>query len=198
MFDFLVDNVADYVQSKQLSLLLCRDDINKVVLGDFDPEDEELFKCFVTSHIELRLNELRRRRDLPQTTATDTEDLGKATDTQTREYQAMHVRKRARVERHYIQEEHGRHIQYMYSKAPTERVALLGDLLSEAVQSSRQWQMERSLEETTTDCITTLVPKNPSQDISITLWVGQEAGLRMNDVFRLVPKWTSSPSHVGP
>lgn len=48
MFDFLVDNVADYVQSKQLSLLLCRDDINKVVLGDFDPEDEELFKCFVT------------------------------------------------------------------------------------------------------------------------------------------------------
>lgn len=168
----------------------------------------------MVAHIELRLNELRRRRDLPQTTATDTEDLGKATDTQTREYQAMHVRKRARVKRHYIQEEHGRResnfpnatsiadkctdIQYMYSKAPTERVALLGDLLSEAVQSSRQWQMERSLEETTTDCITTLVPKNPSQDISITLWVGQEAGLRMNDVFRLVPKWTSSPSHVGP
>jgi hypothetical protein len=42
-----------------------------------------------------------------------------------------------------------------------------------------------------------LVPKNPSQDISVTS-VGQEAGLRMNCVFRLMPKWTSSPSHVGP
>jgi hypothetical protein len=62
----------------------------------------------VVAHIELRLNELRRRRDLSQTTATDTEDLGEAADTQTREYQAMRARKRARVERHYVQEEHGR------------------------------------------------------------------------------------------
>lgn len=55
-FDFLVDNIADYVQSKQLQPLLCRDDINKVILGDFDPEDEALFKCFVTCMLTFNTN----------------------------------------------------------------------------------------------------------------------------------------------
>jgi hypothetical protein len=49
VFEFLVENVASFVERSQLSLLLCRDDINKVVLGDFDPEDLEVFKTFLNS-----------------------------------------------------------------------------------------------------------------------------------------------------
>jgi hypothetical protein len=49
VFEFLVENVASFVERSQLSLPLCRDDINKVVLGDFDPEDEEVFRTFLTS-----------------------------------------------------------------------------------------------------------------------------------------------------
>jgi hypothetical protein len=84
----------------------------------------------------------------------------------------------------------------MYSQAPTSQIALLGTLLSDAVQNSRQWAMERNLGEKTTDCVTTLIPKDPTEDISVTLWVGRMEGLQMNDVFRLRPKWSSLPSHL--
>jgi len=77
-------------------------------------------------------------------------------------------------------------------------MSLLGELLFEAVSSSRQWKLERRLGESTTDCLTTLMPEDPAQDISITLWVGQEAGLKINDSFSLVPKWKSLPSHGEP
>lgn len=89
-------------------------------------------------------------------------------------------------------------IQYMYSNAPISQICLLGDLLSQAIQGSRQWHLERRLGDLTTTCLTTMIPEDPTQDISVTLWVGQEAGLQMNDTFNLVPKWISSPKHVGP
>lgn len=86
----------------------------------------------------------------------------------------------------------------MYSNAPIVHIHKLGDLLANAVSTSRQWKIERSLEETTTNCLTIMVPENPAQDISITLWVGAEAGLHMNNLFNLVPKWTSLPNHAEP
>lgn len=86
----------------------------------------------------------------------------------------------------------------MYSNAPTSNIQKLGDLLADAVRTSRQWEIERSLGETTTNCLTIMVPENPAQDISITLWVGPEAGLNMNNLFNLVPKWTSLPNHAKP
>lgn len=89
-------------------------------------------------------------------------------------------------------------IQYMYSNAPTGHIQKLGDLLANAVRSSRQWKIERSLGETTTNCLTIMVPQNPTQDISITLWVGPETGLHLNSLFNLVPQWTSLPSHGEP
>lgn len=49
VFECFIENVAGFVQSRQLELLLCRDDINRVVHGDFDPEDEEPFKKFLNS-----------------------------------------------------------------------------------------------------------------------------------------------------
>lgn len=88
-------------------------------------------------------------------------------------------------------------IQYMYSKARADEISLLIELLPDAIRSGRQWKIERGLGELTTDCITTLVPKGLA-DMSITLWVGQEAGIRINNKLRLVPTWTSLPSHAEP
>jgi len=89
-------------------------------------------------------------------------------------------------------------IQYMFSKAPTNQIPLLGNLLSDAVQTSHHWEMERTLGEEMTDCLTTMIPKDQNQDISITLWVGLEAGLRLNDIFNLRPTWSSSLGHLLP
>ncbi len=87
-------------------------------------------------------------------------------------------------------------IQYMLSKSPISQIPLLGNLLSDAVQTSHHWRMERSLEEPTTDCLTTMIPKDPTQDISITLWVGPETGDQMTNIFMLRPTWSSLPSHL--
>jgi len=87
-------------------------------------------------------------------------------------------------------------IQYMFSKAPIGQILLLGDLLSKALQSSHHWIMERRLGEPTTDCVTTMIPEDRSQDVSITLWVGPEAGLLLNDMFSLRKTWSSSRGHL--
>lgn len=87
-------------------------------------------------------------------------------------------------------------IQYMFSKAPNSQIPFLGNLLSDAVQTSHHWEMERTLEEDTTDCLTTMIPEDRNQDISLTLWVGLEAGLRLNDIFNLRPTWSSSHGHL--
>jgi hypothetical protein len=86
----------------------------------------------------------------------------------------------------------------MYSNAPIHLIPQLGDLLAEAIRSSHQWKVERAMGESKTACLTTIIPKYPTQDISITLWVGAEAGHQLNDRFNLVPKWTSLSNHVGP
>jgi len=44
VFDFLVENVADFIRRQTLRQFLYREDVNKVFQGQFDPEDDELFK----------------------------------------------------------------------------------------------------------------------------------------------------------
>lgn len=49
-----------------------------------------------------------------------------------------------------------------------------------AIQRSDQWYWERTVGGTdTTDCLNALVPKNRGHDISITLLVGHEDGLKL-------------------
>jgi hypothetical protein len=43
-FNFLVENVADFIRRQTLLPFLYRDDVNKAFQGQFDPEDDELFK----------------------------------------------------------------------------------------------------------------------------------------------------------
>ncbi|KUL81318.1 hypothetical protein ZTR_09580 [Talaromyces verruculosus] len=216
-FDFLVQHVSDFVQSRGLSLLLCRDDINKVVLGDFDPQDDELFKKFLTEHIELRLAQ-RKRQQISSTPGQDATGFSPSTVHESHE-QTLPVKrtrtegellpstdeqilplKRTRTGRLLQREDGipGRQIQYMYSKTPLAKIPRFYELLPEAMESSSQWEMERRLSESTTDCITTMVPTDPQLDMSITMWVGQEAGVRMIGMLSQVPKWTSSPNRAEP
>ena len=63
---------------------------------------------------------------------------------------------------------------------------LLGNLLFDTVQSSKQWKWERTVGgRPTIDCLNTLIPVDRSQDISITLRVGHEKGLGMIKTFQL-------------
>lgn len=82
-------------------------------------------------------------------------------------------------------------IQYMYSKAPINKIQLLDGLVSDAMQTSHHWKLERSLGEPTTDCLTTMTPIDPTQDMSITLWVGPESGVQMIKVLNLGRTWSS-------
>jgi hypothetical protein len=45
-FGFLVENVADFIRRQTLLKHLYREDVNKVLQGEFDPEDDGLFKEF--------------------------------------------------------------------------------------------------------------------------------------------------------
>ncbi|KAJ6037694.1 hypothetical protein N7444_010399 [Penicillium canescens] len=64
--------------------------------------------------------------------------------------------------------------------SPIAKLPMLGDRLFSALQSSHQWQWERTVGGTgTSDCLNILVPKNRDQDVSITLLVGHESGLRL-------------------
>jgi len=80
-------------------------------------------------------------------------------------------------------------IEYRYSEAPIGLISLLGDPISNAVQSSRQWEWERNLGVgSTTDCLNALVPENRRQDISLNLLVGWEKGTELIERFRLVAR----------
>ncbi|KAF1995660.1 hypothetical protein P154DRAFT_526169 [Amniculicola lignicola CBS 123094] len=46
-FNFLVENVADFVHRRTLAQYLYRDDIDKAVYTKLDPEDDNLFKEFM-------------------------------------------------------------------------------------------------------------------------------------------------------
>lgn len=84
-------------------------------------------------------------------------------------------------------------IERMYSNGPICQVSMFGELLSNAIQSSHQWRKERGLGESTTNCWTTMIPRDPNEDISITIWLGRRDGHRVNTALMVEPTW-SSPS----
>jgi hypothetical protein len=84
----------------------------------------------------------------------------------------------------------------MFSKAPIDRVPRLSKILFLAIQSSRHWKAEREAGELATNCLTTMIPEDQNEDISITLWVGQRAGLQIRDLLELQPTWSSLFGHL--
>lgn len=218
-FDFLVANVGDFVLRHKLSQHLYRDDIDKAVHGKFDPEDDVIFKEFLKSHVELRPSKRKRDEvsdgqsvepDREQRSSKAAEDGIEKAPSPTPPTKRRHIEDERAPEATAIGDvqtggtetqqsetpQMGRQIQYMFSKGPTSHIPLLGNLLSDAVQASNQWKMEQRLGESTTECLTTLIPEGQGEDISITLWVGQIAGFRMLDLFKLQPTWSALPKHL--
>ena len=108
--------------------------------------------------------------------------LSPETQTGRRKHAKSSIVRKATLSRYTID------IDYRCSEAPTSQIPLVGGLLSDAVQSSRRWRWERNVGgRSTTDCLNALIPKNRSQDISITLLVGHEKGLELIEKFQLVP-----------
>lgn len=64
LFEFLVENVSHFVTRKGLHPQLCRDDIHKAVLSDFDPEDDEAFKRFLTGLLTRVLSQMVSRANI--------------------------------------------------------------------------------------------------------------------------------------
>jgi len=83
----------------------------------------------------------------------------------------------------------------MFSGAPTSHIPLLSTLIPDAIQSSRLWITERQAGEPRTECLTAMIPRDENADISITLWVGQQAGVQLLDSLNLQPMWSSSHGH---
>ena len=51
-------------------------------------------------------------------------------------------------------------IQFMFFKASISQIPLLSNLLLNAIQNSQQWKKKREMRESTTDCLTTMIPKD--------------------------------------
>lgn len=83
-----------------------------------------------------------------------------------------------------MMERRSKEIDYKMSSMPPSKLPNLIKRLSWAIESSEQWKWERrivaerlgSSDADTTDCLNFFVPKDRSQDISITLVVGRRAG----------------------
>ena len=88
--------------------------------------------------------------------------------------------------------------EFLWSKASVNLIPQLGELIHCAIRSSQQWQMERAAGEETTDCFTTIIPEDTNADISITLLVGQRAGMQLLEVLKLKPTWSSLLGHLVP
>uniref|UniRef100_A0A093UXX3 Uncharacterized protein n=1 Tax=Talaromyces marneffei PM1 TaxID=1077442 RepID=A0A093UXX3_TALMA len=89
-------------------------------------------------------------------------------------------------------------IQYMFSRAPVHRIPLIKDHIPNAMQTSQLWRTERVGLEPTTNCLTMMIPQDENADISITMWVGQQAGMELLKVLELQPTWSSSLGHLSP
>lgn len=68
-------------------------------------------------------------------------------------------------------------IQYMYSKALTTKILLLGNLVSNVVRTSHHWKMERRLGEPAAVCLTTMIPEDENQNISVALLGDQQSDI---------------------
>ncbi|KFZ15462.1 hypothetical protein V501_02713 [Pseudogymnoascus sp. VKM F-4519 (FW-2642)] len=208
-FDFLVENIGDYVRRHKLSEHLYRDDVDKAVHGKFDPEDDVIFKGFLKSHVELRpakrkhnevsdgdLDRVMSLTDGPPAAdrlkekAPSPAPLKKRRHIEDEQLPTVHTGELAtgRLETEQLPTaQTGRQIDYKCSEAQITLMPLLGEPLFDAVAASNQWQWEREIGGPTTDCMNAMVPEDRSQDISITLSVGYEKGLEVIDKFRLKP-----------
>ncbi|KAL2372005.1 hypothetical protein RJ035_005775 [Blastomyces gilchristii] len=76
-----------------------------------------------------------------------------------------------------------REMKHMYTNSPAEGISNLPEPFKTAVQNSRLWEWERSQGMDTTGCWASLFPKDNRQDVSFTIWCGNDDGYRLNNIF---------------
>lgn len=74
-------------------------------------------------------------------------------------------------------------MKHMYTNAPASNISKMPEPFRRAVKNSRLWKSERSQGLETTGCWPSLFPKDDRQDVSFTIWCGNEDGERLTDTF---------------
>jgi hypothetical protein len=74
-------------------------------------------------------------------------------------------------------------MKYMYTNALASSISKLPEPFRTAVQNSRLWKWERSQNMETTGCWPSLFPKDNTQDISFTIWCGNDDGYHLTSFF---------------
>ncbi|KAF2817573.1 uncharacterized protein BDZ99DRAFT_565297 [Mytilinidion resinicola] len=76
-----------------------------------------------------------------------------------------------------------REMKDMYTNAPASDIVKMPEPFRTAVQNSRLWNWERSENMETTGCWPSLFPKDNRQDVSFTIWCGNDDGYRLTKFF---------------
>jgi len=74
-------------------------------------------------------------------------------------------------------------MKYMFGNAPARNISRLPEPFRTVVQNSGLWKWERKQGLPMTGCFTTVFPKDYTQDVSFTLWCGNNDGYHLNDIF---------------
>ncbi|EEQ35365.1 conserved hypothetical protein [Microsporum canis CBS 113480] len=72
---------------------------------------------------------------------------------------------------------------YIYSNAPASNIEKLPEPFRTAVRNSKLWEAERRQGLETTGCLATLLPKDDTQDVSLTIWCANEDGYRLHRMY---------------
>lgn len=76
-------------------------------------------------------------------------------------------------------------IQYMFSTAPLDRISSFSEPFRTAIQNSHLWKSERERRESSSSCVTVMIPSDPEQDTCINILVGYDDGFRLREMFGL-------------
>jgi hypothetical protein len=74
-------------------------------------------------------------------------------------------------------------MKYMYTNALASNISKMPEPFRTAVQNSRLWKSERSQSMQTTGCWPSLFPKDDREDVSFTIWCGNEDGEQLTKFF---------------
>jgi len=71
----------------------------------------------------------------------------------------------------------------MYTNAPASNISKMPEPFKTAIENSRLWKWEKSKSLKTTGCWPSLFLKDYTQDVSFTIWCGNEDGERLTKFF---------------
>jgi hypothetical protein len=74
-------------------------------------------------------------------------------------------------------------MKYMYTNALASNISKMPEPFRTAVQNSQLWKSERSQNMQTTGCWPSLFPKDDREDVSFTIWCGNEDGEHLTKFF---------------